>query len=128
MESNVKAFLYAINTNEALREKISQAAKTYTGENTDEAIWADVIKPIADEAGYDVSLEALKAFVDEQTEPQEVSEDELLDVAGGFTFCIIIGGGNGIETGNGNTSPYEREGLGACAYVGIGFSAWGKSI
>lgn len=128
MENKVNDFITAVNTNEEIREKVTNAAKAYKGEQTDEQIWKDVFAPIAAEEGYDVSLEEFKAFMDQTRNAGEISVDELEQIAGGINACVIIGVGDRPEA----TYEYSRGsvnrplGAGACAYVGIGFMIFGN--
>ena len=126
MNNNVKLFLGKIHSDEALYTKLVETSKNYTGEKTDEAIWDSVIGPLAEETGFDITLDDYKAYVDDVKASSELSDDELEQVAGGISFCFILGFGSKPETGNGSRVTGQEDGLGACAYVGIGFGAWGS--
>ncbi len=126
MNNNVKLFLGKIHSDEALYARLVEESKAYTGEKTDEAVWDSIMAPIAKETGYDITLEDYKAYVNEIKESEELSEDEMQAVAGGATLCIFVGFGNKAETGSGWTKPRVEEGLGACAYVGVGLGLWGS--
>ena len=126
MNNSVKLFLGKIHSDEELYARVMEESKAYTGEKTDEAVWDSIMAPIAKETGYDITLEDYKAYVNEIKASEELSEDEMQAVAGGLSFCFIVGFGSNPETGNGCRKPMEEEGLGACAYVGVGFGIWGS--
>ncbi len=128
MDNNVKLFLEKIYSDDALRARIKDETNAYTGEKTDEAVWDSIMAPIAKETGYDITLEDYKAYVNEIKASEELSEDEMQAVAGGISACFFVGFGSKPETGNGCRRPMEEEedGLGACAYVGVGLGIWGS--
>lgn len=93
--------------------------KKFTGDATDEAVWNTILKPIADEKGYDISLDDYKSYIDKLNTSDELSSDEMANVAGGsFTFCVFIGGSGGKEV-----RADTEDGYGACYYVGVGVFA-----
>ena len=75
--NNVKDFVELLNTDKTYQEKFEVAAKAYKGEITDEAIWEAIIGPLAAEAGYDITFDDYKAYVDGFTKNNEISLDEL---------------------------------------------------
>ena len=127
--NDVKAFVELLNTDKTYQEKFEVAAKAYKGEITDEAIWEAVIGPLAADAGYDITFDDYKAYVEGFTKNNEMSLDELGAVAGGFSACFLLGFGSKPETGNGKVFSGVETGyedwIGACAYVGVGWGAWG---
>ena len=116
MNKDVKAFVEMIKTDKAVQEQIKAVAETYNGAATDEAVWAEVISPIAEEKGFDITLDDYKAYVDGLVKENELSESELANIAGGFTFCIFVGGSGGKVK-----QAKAEGGVGACYYVGVGF-------
>ena len=125
MNNDVRTFIEMLRTDKTFQDKIVEAANSYNGEKTDDAIWEKVIAPVASETGYDVTFEDYKAYVNEVISSEEISIDELETVAGGITVCLIIGFGSKPETGSGSRIAGQEEGLGACAFIGIGLGGWG---
>jgi predicted ribosomally synthesized peptide with nif11-like leader len=74
-EDQLKAFLEAVKTDPALQEQL-KAAKD-----------ADGVATIAKEAGFAISVEE---FVEELSKVQELSDEELEDVAGGTWIPITV--------------------------------------
>ena len=97
MKENVKEFLELLKTDKELESVLKQALE---GLKTEEQV-AVVIK-IAREKGFDLCEEDLNP------DGQEISLDELDNVAGGFGVeegctCILIGGGSGTDSNDGKT-------------------------
>ncbi len=63
--------------------------------------------------------------MNEVQESEELSEEDLESVAGGTSLCFFVGFGSGPETAACNRDNGNDEGLGACAYVGVGFGYLG---
>ena len=116
MNKDVKAFVEMIKTDKAVQEQLKAVAEAYNGAATDEAVWDEVMKPIANEKGFDITLDDYKAYVDNLAKENELSDSELEDIAGGFTFCLIVGGSGGKVA-----QAKPEGGVGACYYVGVGF-------
>jgi len=117
MKEDLVKFLELVKTDEALQKKLEEAAKNYTGEQTNEAVFNTVIVPVAKEAGYDITLDDMTQFV------HELNPDEMGQVAGGYgagiggQICFILGIGGG-----GNLSQ-DKDGSmsgGLCAGFGLG--------
>lgn len=115
MSKDIKGFVEMIKNETAIQAKIKKAAEEFTGEKTDEAVWTDIMKPIADEAGFDVTFDDYKAYMDEANASGELSEDEMQAIAGGCGLCIVIGGSSKPEA-----VITKGDGLAACCYLGIG--------
>ena len=127
MTEGIKKFAELMNTDEAFQAKLSAAMQSYKGEMTPEAVYNDVLSPLAKEYGISVSLEEFNDYISSQTNGDEaLSFDELEQVAGGketvenkghgSISCAGIGGGLGGGGGNGVG--------GGCLGVGFG---WGHS-
>jgi len=111
MKEDFLKFMELVKTDESVRNKLEEAVKNYSGDQTEEAAFQAVVAPIAKEAGYDFTIEDIKASV------KELDPDEMQQVAGGWGlggFCGIIGGGLG-------GAASKKEGLGICIVVGAGF-------
>lgn len=109
MEKDCKKFLEIIKKDEALQKKLEEAAKNYKGEQTEEAVFEQVIAPIAREADVSFTLDDLKQSV------QELDSDEMEQVAGGWGQggCGILGAGVG-------GAASKEEGFGLCFLIGAG--------
>ena len=114
MNKDVAKYMEMMQTDTALQERIKEAAKNYTGEYKDEDVWNDVIGKIVEEEGFSFTFDDYKKYINDNS---ELSQDELLNVAGGrWGFCVIIGGSDG------GAASASWCGAGACYYVGIGFA------
>ena len=123
MTEGIKKFAELMNTDEAFKAKLSAAMQSYKGEMTPEAVYNNVLSPIAKEYGISVSLEEFNDYISSQANGDEaLSFDELEQVAGGKhggfgnTACAAIGVGAGGTGGDGAGS--------VCALIGVG---WGVS-
>ena len=85
-EEQLKAFLEKVKADTSLQEKLNGAAD------------ADAVMEIAKEAGFAITAEDIQSM---QSATVELSDEELIDVAGGNTshgnllFVQSIGGGGG---------------------------------
>ena len=96
--------------------------EAYEGVQTEEAIFNNVLVPLAAEYGISATFEEYKAFIDGLCE-EKMSEDELEQVAGGAGkgagagLVACLGPGVGVGGGGGS-------GAGAgCIVYGVG---WGQ--
>ena len=111
---NVKAFFEALSKDGVLQKALREKELAYTGAKENrEAVVAEVLIPVANEAGYDFTLEDLKAFEKSMQVEGELAEDELEAVAGGGmnwgvcvfwglgggSSCIVVGGGFCVVAG-----------------------------
>ena len=96
---NIKAFFEALSKDEALQQALREKELSYTGMKEDrEAIVAEILIPVAKAAGYDFTLEDVKAFEKGMRVEGELSENELEAVAGGvedWGICVLAGFGWG---------------------------------
>ena len=122
MITDIQKFADLIRTDETFRNKLKAAADAYTGEQTEEAIFNNVLTPVAKEYGISATFDEYKGYI-ERLSDQELSKDELAQVAGGkisgggigvfdckvlglgagagggsgaFGFCVILGAGEGM--------------------------------
>lgn len=113
---------------------MSAAVKNYTGKQTPETAFQNVVLPIAEEAGYHFTWEDYQKYL--QEEVKNLDLDEMDQVAGGdstygttLTACFGIGIGAGVTTKiNDDETDYNLRticcGLGvgettACAWSGV---------
>ena len=123
MTEGIKRFEELLKTDEEFQKKLQDAVAAYTGENTEEAVFDNVIVPFAAEYNISATFDEMKAYIDEMN-AREMDPDELAQVAGGTgkgggivaTGCFYVGGGLGA--GGGSES--------GAVCVGLGFG-WGKT-
>ena len=98
-KENVKAFFEALSKDESIQQALKAKELAYTGIKEDrEAIVKEVLIPVAEEAGYDFTLEELKEFEKGMRPEGELDENELEAVAGGvedWGVCVFAGLGWG---------------------------------
>ena len=79
----VKAFFAKVNEDDSLAQQLKDAQAAYTGEESDrDAAIAAIFVPVAAKAGFNFTIEDLKAAFD-NNEEGESSAEELKAVAGG---------------------------------------------
>ena len=87
-----KKFIELMHTDETFQSKLKDALSSYTGEQTPEAVFNNVLSPLAKEYGISISFEEYIKSI------SELSDDELDQVAGGAgrtSTCKLIG--NSLE-------------------------------
>jgi len=122
MSDGIKKFEELARTDEVFQQKLQDALASYTGEQTEEAVFANVLSPFAAEYGISATYDEFKEYISNQNN-MELSRDDLSQIAGGkvsggglvIQRCEIFGFGAGAGGGSGAG--------GAC--VGIGF---GKGV
>ena len=130
MIDDVKKFMDLMGSDEALQQKFRAAAEGYAGDQTQESAFQDLIAPIAEEAGFQFTLEELQEYAKLQSGIlSDLSADELDQVAAGkhlgFSACVGPGIGLGFhiddETGDGGAciGLGFGNGAGACAAPGV---------
>ena len=113
---NVERFEKLLKEDEGLQAKLASSTKAYEGAETDEAMFEGLLAPIAAGAGLPFTLDEARAYV---STCRNLSDAELEAVAGGSTYCYIVGGGSEPDAGY-----VDYENGGACAYVGLGLAHW----
>ena len=111
-KANVGKFYEKLAQDAALAEKLNEMDKDFAeknGTSADDAAMREkaaeaIILPLAQEVGLPFTLDELKEYEQEQLKGLNLSEDELEQVAGGVPK---------------NTN--SRNGVNACAYIGVGF-------
>jgi len=130
MNEGLKKFEELMKNDVAFQEKLKTAMESYTGEQTAEAIFEDVLVPLAKEYGISASFEEFKEYVASVSNgDRELSENEVNQVAGGKTggFGIVgcamigvgLGGGGGDGTYGGCIAIGGGVGANACGGPGI---------
>ena len=111
-KANVGKFYEKLAQDAALAAKLNEMDKDFAeknGTSADDAAMREkaaeaIILPLAQEVGLPFTLDELKEYEQEQLKELNLSEDELEQVAGGVPK---------------NTK--SRNGVNACAYIGVGF-------
>ena len=111
-KENVAKFYEKLAQDVALAEKLNALDKDFAEKNegsADDIAMREkaaeaIILPLAQEVGLPFTLDELKEYEQEQLKGLNLSEDELEQVAGGVPK---------------NTN--SRNGVNACAYIGVGF-------
>ena len=111
-KANAAKFYEKLQNDAALAEKLNALDKDFAeknGTSADDAAMREkaaeaIILPLAQEVGLPFTLDELKEYEQEQLKGLNLSEDELEQVAGGVPK---------------NTN--SRNGVNACAYIGVGF-------
>ena len=92
MSNKVQSFYEAVVKDAALREQLAALEKEVAGKGLtaaeQEAFIREKVLPVAKAAGFDLTLEELKAY---QPTMGELSDQELSEVSGGKCVCVIIG-------------------------------------
>ena len=126
MNQNVQKFVELLQTDAAVQEKIKTKAENYAGDQTEEAIFRDLVAPAAEEAGFQFSFEEYKEYRDYLAQgTQSLDLNEMDQVTGGskgaygtgVNLCIGIGIGAGYVQ-----SEEDRGGTGGmlCFVIGAG--------
>ena len=119
MNKDLVKFRELLLTDQGFQSKLKDAASAYTGEQTEEAVFNNILVPVAAEYGIAATYEEFKDYIKELSD-SEMSKDELIQIAGGKTGglgiagCYVIGGGTGAGAGSGSG--------GVCLLFGVG---WG---
>lgn len=119
MKQNFQKFMELVNSDEAIQKKLEEAVKNYTGEQTEQAAFENIVVPVAAEAGLPFTMEDFKQSV------HELTPDEMNQVAGGRS----IGTCHGMGVGWGMPDISEENGteIGVdCFFIGIGGSLFGE--
>ena len=111
-KANAAKFYEKLQNDAALAEKLNEMDKDFVeknGTSAEDAAMREkaaeaIILPLAQEVGLPFTLDELKEYEQEQLKGLNLSEDELEQVAGGVPK---------------NTN--SRNGVNACAYIGVGF-------
>ena len=113
---NVERFERLLKEDEGLQAKLAAATKAYDGAEKDEAMFEELLAPIAAGVGLSFTLDEALAHA---STCRNLSDSELDAVAGGSTYCYIVVGGSEPDAGY-----VDYENGGACAYVVLGLAIW----
>jgi len=127
MKQDVQKFIDLLTADVSLQEKMKSTAEKYEGEQTQEAVFQEVVSPFAEEAGYHFTWEEYKEYMtDEAAKAKELDLDEMdqvnggiPDKGGGAIACFAIG----IGLGGGVIGSRRTPLAGGCLLVGIGVGA-----
>lgn len=122
MNQDLEKFKELIMTDESFQNKLKDSAEAYNGEQTEEAVFNNVLAPVIEEYGITVTLEDIKEYAASMADSD--IEDELSQVSGGKSSGYGIFGGSCIVAGVGLGGSFGKEGGIVCAVVGVG---WGNS-
>ena len=120
MNGDIKKFEELMTTDEAFQVKLKAALENYSGEQTEKAVFEEVLAPLAKEYGLSATYEEFAAYLKDLAENQlKMGDDELGQIAGGSKekdYAIGASACCGIGAGV----------LGPSAFcVGIGFGGKG---
>lgn len=121
MNQDLQKYYELLQTDTTLQEKMKAAAEQYTGEQTQESIFENLIAPAAKEAGCNFTWDDFRQYAEQNV--QQLDTDEMDQVVAGSdnkgagaTACLGIGlglGGALVESGLSKL-------FGACLGIGIG--------
>lgn len=101
MTDQAKQFIKKVNSNKTLFKKFSALAPESGSAGDLDAFIQEKILPFAEEAGFVLTIEDFKADVPASG---EISDEELMAVAGGECGCVAVGAGEGVDYYDGGGS------------------------
>jgi len=123
--NNLEKFRELLLTDEEFQNKLKTAAEAYTGEQTEEAVFNNVIVPFAAEYGITGSFEEFKDYLNSLSDSEIINNDELSQIAGGDSKGGGIGSAVCLGIGMGIGGNAGKDGGGLCVVVGAGWGASG---
>lgn len=120
MNEGLKRFEELVKTDTAFQEKLKVAMESYSGEQTEEAVFETVLVPLAQEYGIAASYEEYLEYMKNiSNQDRKLSEDEVSQIAGGTkgfgsNFCYAIGFGGGSAGGSFCLVIGGGKGTGSC--------------
>ena len=125
MNKDLDKFRTLFLTDAQFRTRLQDAMSSYNEDQTEEAIFSNILVPIAAEYGISATFTEFKEYMD-GLQSAEMSKEELSQVAGGKEeinaggagagICYVIGAGVGTATGKNYGT--------ACSFIGLG---WGTT-
>ena len=115
--SNVEKFEELLRSDEGLQAKLRAAVEAYGGDKSDEkAVFDATIAPMASEMGLPFTFEEGAKHASKCV---GVPDEEVDALAGGGSYCFIVGGRSGDEP----DSCWGDESFGAilCTHAGAGW-------
>jgi len=130
MNEGLKKFEELVKTDTEFQQKLVAAAENFTGDKTDEqAIFNEVLTPVAEEYGISATYEELKEYLYQTNVSQdELSDNELVQISGGGGKAGGIGAigcwaaGLGVGVGGGSGAG------GVCLVIGLGDGEYGCMV
>ena len=118
----ISKFEELLRTDKDFQEKLRDAVLAYTGEQTEEAIFDQVLVPLAAEYGITGTFEEFRNYISSLSE-RELSTDEMAQISGGTNkgggidvgMCFGMGFGVGVGGGQGAGN--------VCALIGVGYGS-----
>ena len=106
MNEGLKKFRELLLYDKEFQGKLKAAAESYTGEQTEEAVFNGLLVPLAAEYGVTATFTEFKTYMESLSDNSEMSREELTQVAGGDkgfggTLCKYIGIGGGATSNGG---------------------------
>ena len=121
----ISKFRELLLTDEEFQQKLQAAGEAYDGDQNEEAVFNNVLVPLAAQYGITATYDEFKTYV-ESLSGTEMSEEELSAVAGGDK---ANGGGFGALTcaslGLGIGGAASTVGGGVCVILGLGWKEHG---
>lgn len=126
MNEGLKKFEELMKTDAAFQEKLKNALVSYNGEQTEEAVFKEVLAPIAKDYGINADFEEVKAYIGGigTNRSTELSLEEMAQVAGGAKVDGV-GAAACYKGGFGFACINEPNCDVKCIIVGIGQAAGG---
>ena len=121
MNEGIKKFEELLKNDEAFQQKLQAAVQAYDGEATEEAVFNSILSPLAAEYGIQATYEEYKEYL-ENLSNQELSVDEMEQIAGGKPNGGGLGGGECTGAGFGGGVAVSEHGAVICVFLGMG---WG---
>ena len=119
----ISKFRELLLTDEEFQQKLQAAGEAYDGDQNEEAVFNNVLVPLAAQYGITATFDEFKTYM-EDFSSAEMSVEEMEQVAGGI--AKFNGGGLGGEAckaiGIGAGAVGTTAGGGACAFVGLGWN------
>lgn len=115
MNKDLEKFRELLLTDTEFQKKLQAASEAYTGDQTEEAVFNNVLVPVASEYGISATFDEFKAYMENLNSDTEMSKEELSQVAGGTkgygaAACAGIGAGWAVNSDTG------------CWWIGAGSS------
>ena len=122
MNKDLEKFRELIMTDESFRNKLNDRVEAYHGEQTEEAVFNNVLVPVLEEYSITITMEDLEEYASSMVNID--IEDELAQVSGGESSAYGIFGGTCIGAGVGLGGSFGKDGGLICVMIGVG---WGNS-
>ena len=133
MNEGLAKFQNLLFTDEDFQQKLKTAAEAYNGEQTEEAVFENILVPLAAEYDISATYEEFKEYI-AGLNAMSMDESELKQISGGgkgggATACFIFGVGFGGGSENYWDAKPDEKKYGGCFGIGAGSGAgacWGE--